>query len=72
MIFDSSTQYSFFEVKYEHEAFVSVEQLVCFINLFLKSCFFLPPCFVFCFWRCMSICIVLVFVYCVSICCNTL
>jgi len=49
MIFDSSTQYSFFEVKYEHEAFVSVEQLVCFIKLFLKSFFFcpLPLCFVF-------------------------
>jgi hypothetical protein len=73
MIFDTSTQYYFFEVKYEHEAFVSVEQLVCFIKLFPEE--FLPPpplplCFVL--WRCMSICVVLVFVYCVSICCNTL
>jgi hypothetical protein len=42
MIFDTSTQYSFFEVTYEREAVVSVEQLVCFIKLFLKSLFFLP------------------------------
>jgi hypothetical protein len=38
MIFDTSTQYSFFEVKYEHEAFVSVEQLVRFIKLFPFLC----------------------------------
>jgi hypothetical protein len=43
MIFDTSTQYSFFEVKYEREAFVTVEQLVCFIKLFLKSFFFFSP-----------------------------
>jgi len=48
MVFDTSTQYSFFEVKYEHEVFVSDEQLVRFIKLFLRSFFSsFPLCFVF-------------------------
>jgi len=71
MIFDTSTQYSFFAVKCEHEAFVSVEQLVCFIKLFLRI-FFSP-------FLCVLFLAVHVYLHSVKslftvyrICCNTL